>query len=878
MPDEKKNVTTVFRADVSQFKKNIADATAAIKLADAGFEAATAGMDDFTKSSDGLEAKIKHLSDVMAAQNKMLENYRAQLVAVQAAKKKNTTQAEELRKAMADMAKAGKENTSEYKSYAKQLAALEKEIAKNEKAETEYETKMLKTQAAVKKSEKAVEAYKSELDGLEDGSERAEKASDDLGSSTKDAGKAAEAAQEGFTVLKGVLANLASEAIIGGIKAIGSAIGDAAKAAVEMGEAAAGYADNILTLSTNTGIATDDLQAYSAVAELVDVSMDTLTGSMSRNVRAMGEAASGSASYAEAYAKLGVAVTDANGNLRDSEEVYWECIDALGGIANETERDALAMEIFGKSAQDLNSLVAQGSEGFAALKEEAISMGAVLSEDTLSTLGELDDAMQKVTSVGSATTNIMGGALAPMMTEVYNGMYGVGRMFNQTLNEILSGGEGDPESMAEFMFDIINGFADNLPALAETGGKVISTIAESIAIAAPMLVETFEEVLPQIVDAFSSGLGDLVPVMTEIVKTLVAALGPLLGQLIAAGMEILMAVIQGIVQALPELVPVVLDIANTLVSLLIENIPVLIDAAVQLFMALVDAIPVFLTQLVPQIPVIVTTIITSLLAAFPQLLEGAVQLLMALVDAIPVIINELILALPTIVEAIVQTLLQSLPIILDAGVQLLFGLIAAIPQFIPALVEALPQIITALIAGLLGAIPMLVEAGANLIGGLIEGMLGSIGRLGQAIANIGKRVVDGLKSFFGINSPSRLLRDEIGKYLPDGIAVGVEANATTAIKSVRKLGADLVKNIDVSGVADKLAVIKDGLSGGALKVSAETSTVQAYNGAGNTTTNNNNSSKSVTFAPTYHYNKPLNAKEVYRQDQKMLRKIVGVEK
>ena len=82
-------------------------------------------------------------------------------------------------------------------------------------------------------------------------------------------------------------------------------------------------------MSTVTGMSTDSLQAYSYAADLVDVSLDTMTGSMAKNIKSMSNAAKGSATYADTYAKLGVAVTGANGELRNSEDVYWETIDAL---------------------------------------------------------------------------------------------------------------------------------------------------------------------------------------------------------------------------------------------------------------------------------------------------------------------------------------------------------------------------------------------------------------------------------------------------------------------------------------------------------------------------------------------------------------------
>lgn len=162
------------------------------------------------------------------------------------------------------------------------------------------------------------------------------------------------------------------------LAAIGTAAVGAGKALVDMSVNSAAYADEILTASTVTGMSTDSLQAYKYAAELVDVSLDTLTGSMARNVRSMSSVRKGTGEIADAYRRLGVSITDANGNLRDSEAVYWETIDALGKVSNETERDALAMQIFGKSAQELNPLIAQGSAGIAELTEEAKRMGAVM--------------------------------------------------------------------------------------------------------------------------------------------------------------------------------------------------------------------------------------------------------------------------------------------------------------------------------------------------------------------------------------------------------------------------------------------------------------------------------------------------------------------
>lgn len=167
------------------------------------------------------------------------------------------------------------------------------------------------------------------------------------------------------------------------------------------------------TLSTQTGVATDTLQELKYMEDLVDVSLEQVTGSMAKNIKSMSKAKTGSATYVKAYERLAVSVTDANGNLRDSEDVYWDVIDALGNVANETERNSLAMTIFGKSAQTLNPLIAQGSAGINELKKEAQSVGAVLSQDTLDAMNAVNDQFDRLSAQSDALKREIGVELAP---------------------------------------------------------------------------------------------------------------------------------------------------------------------------------------------------------------------------------------------------------------------------------------------------------------------------------------------------------------------------------------------------------------------------------------------------------------------------------
>lgn len=184
----------------------------------------------------------------------------------------------------------------------------------------------------------------------------------------------------------------------------------------DMAKGAAAFGDEIATTSVQYGIATDDLMAYYYAAELVDVSAETLTSTMSRNIRAMSDARDGTENYVQAYEKLGVKVTDANGELRDAETVYWEVIDALGEMNNETERDALAIELLGRSAQQVNPLIAAGSGVVKGYAEEAKKAGYVLSDKLLANATALDDEIQKQNSNMAALKNTIGAQLAPEYT------------------------------------------------------------------------------------------------------------------------------------------------------------------------------------------------------------------------------------------------------------------------------------------------------------------------------------------------------------------------------------------------------------------------------------------------------------------------------
>ncbi len=207
---------------------------------------------------------------------------------------------------------------------------------------------------------------------------------------------------------------LAMSAAAAGIAAVIKVVGDLH----ELTKKTAADVDEILTESMTTGLSTKTIQELKYAENLIDVSYSTISATLTSLTRNMDKARDGNEVMAESFAKLGVAITDETGQLRDAESVFYDVIDALGQIENPTERDAAAMELLGKSAQDLNPLITQGSKVLKDYAKQAQATGYVLDESQLKKLGEVDDAYQQLQLQIEATKKEMAAEFAPTSKEV----------------------------------------------------------------------------------------------------------------------------------------------------------------------------------------------------------------------------------------------------------------------------------------------------------------------------------------------------------------------------------------------------------------------------------------------------------------------------
>ena len=749
-----------------------------------------------------------------------------------------------------------------YDEQAKKVAETEKALKAMQAAQGENSEGAKRLETALNQQKTALANTKNALDDTDKALEEAEKGADEFGDQVEESGKQADDASGRFSNLGSIMGNIGG-AITKGVAAMGAAAAGAATALAGLSVAGGQYADDVMTISANTGIASDNIQKYKYALNFIDGDLNTLTKSMEKNKQRMGDAAEGNKTYAEAYEKLGVSVKNADGSFRDSEEVYWDVIDALGQVKDEVERDNIAMDLLGKSSQELRTVIEAGSDAFKECGEEAEKMGAVMSEDSLNALGAFDDKVQMLTAgMGGLKNSAAMIALPFLDTLAVDGIKILGEFSTG-----LQAANGDMGKMAEVIGDTLSSavvlLAEKLPEFVEMGVSMISSLVEGISENLPVIMES----------------------AVEIINTLVQGIVDLLPTIIEGAVQLIVSLAQGIADALPKLVPQIVDLMLFIVETLAENIPVIIQAAADIIVGLATGLVEALPMLAERLPEIIIAIINGLVEALPMVIESAGQIIVALatglVEALPVLIENL----PQIVIAIVEGLAQALPqvallmwdllkqvgeILIKLPGTIWDSIVGAVTKLaewgstlqekaktamtelgtkvVGALKElpgkiwdaiitcvtkiaewgikmqdkaknAIASVCTSIVNGFKDLPSKLLNIGTNIVQGLWNGINNAKDWILDKIKGFGDAVLGGLKSFFGIASPSKVMRDQVGVFLAQGIGVGFTNEMEKVSRDInnsipREFDVRSKVNVDAETEGGDLPTVQRGSGGG----------------------------------------------------------------
>ena len=595
----------------------------------------------------------------------------------------------------------------------------------------------------------------------------------------------------------------AGKAIGAAVTAMGAAIGAAAGAFFGLAEETREARENMGKLETsfttaghsaedakNTytelyGILGDDGQATEAAAHLAKLTTNEKELSEWTNIctgvyATFGDSLpiEGLTEAANETAKTG-AIT---GSLADalnwagvSEDEFQAKLDAC---TSEQERQALITET-------LNGLYSEAADKYREVNGDIIAAQEATAKfnDALAALGAIAEPI--ITKLKQLAAELLQ-EITPFVALIGEGLTGA-----------LSGAEGAAQQFTDGLLGLVTfaveKLAELLPTFIEFAFQMIATLAQGIAQALPTLV----------------------PALVQLVVDVVQVLIDNIPMLIDAALQLVTGLAQGIIDAIPVLIAALPTLITSLIDGLLSAIPQIIQAGIDLLTALVTALPEIITAIVAAIPEIINGIITALMENIPLIIQAGIDLLVALIQALPQIITTIVQAIPQIISGIVDALIGNIDQIIMAGVQLFVALIQNLPQIIVEIVAAIPQIIT----GIVGAIGdlgyMLVEAGGNLLHGLWEGISGAASWLWEQVSGWASGLVNGIKNFFGIHSPSTVFA-EIGGNMADGVGVGfgdsmdgVSSDMTAAMGGAGELTAAEA----VRAVNDGILANIEGLSG-----------------------------------------------------------------
>lgn len=504
------------------------------------------------------------------------------------------------------------------------------------------------------------------------------------------------------------------------------------------------------------------------------------------------------------YSQIAKDANDAYYTMQMSASDYIESINLVGATFSQTMGDQKAYDTAkrgmqaisdfasgtGKSIDLLNEkyqLITRSASGYQSIADQFAGVLPQTSADFLEQAqasGLLADKYKKLTDVPVAEYQQ---AVTAMMEK---GVEALGLAGN-TAAEAEKTMSGSLGAMKASWDNFVTGLADGEADLDQLGDNLINGIANVAEQFLPKIAQVIENVATMISTKLPQLIQKLMPILQRELPKIISAIMKLLPQLVNAGLQLIAALMQGIAAALPTLIGELPKMVTEIVKVIIQNLPLIIDAGFQILIGLIQGIVQALPQLIEMIPEIVQTIISVLVENYPLLTEAGIQVLIALINGLVEALPQLIAMTPQIIYSITKTLADNWPLIVQAGIQVLEALIQGIGKMISSVGAKMGEVGTEMIKKLEEFPGKMIEVGSNLVKGIWDGINDMTGWIIGKIQGFGDSVLSGIKSFFGIESPSKVMRDQIGVNLAKGIGVGFEEEMPDVTKQIQNSIDDL---------------------------------------------------------------------------------------
>lgn len=485
------------------------------------------------------------LSDSLQSVNTQIKSTQSQLKDVERLLKLDPTNTNLLQQRQKLLAHAVEETRDKLTALKEAEKQVQQQVTEGKASQEQYEglqREIIATEQALDKLEEAASRSNATLSKVSAVADKVADAAGNISSKTK-----------------------AISGTAGGI--LGAALGSAVSAGLS--------ADDINTMSKQSGFTTEQIQIWEYAADRVDVSVSDIVKSAQKMKKNM---VSTSSDVTAAWQRLGVSVTDSNGNLRNSSAVFDEVVQALAGVENETERDTLAMTLFGKSADSLAGLLDDGGEAFRQFGQEAKDAGLILDQDALNKANEFNDAIDTLKAQSAGTFAAIGTEIAGMLLP-----------FMDDLGEAVSGALEWLRSLDEDQLKMLGTVLLVIAGISPVFG-IISSIASGVS-SVTDAINGVMGVLPKIQSTFSTVFGFIA---ANPIVLLIAAIVALVALIATKGDEI-----QAILQKVDEFLQGVFatdwtnvfgPVLGGILNAFFANLKGIWDAICQIFNGVIDFI------------------------------------------------------------------------------------------------------------------------------------------------------------------------------------------------------------------------------------------------------------------------------------------------
>lgn len=612
-----------------------------------------------------------------------------------------------------------------------------------EKAEQEYGS-----------NNEKVKAFKTQLNNAENQLVQMESATNKSTEELKEMKKGFDDAGDGALKFGDVLkANLLSDAILDGIKSLGSVVKELGSIFVDVGKKAldsyADYEQLIGGVQTLFGVGEVSVEEYAA-------SVGKSVKDVQKKYDQMYEAQESVLNYADkAYETAGLS---ANEYMETVTSFSASLIQSLKGntlkAADYANRAIIDMsDNANKMGTDM-ALIQSAYQGFAKqnytmLDNLKLGYGGTKTEmeRLVKDASKMKD-VQKELGVSVDSSSLSFGNIVNAISVMQSKM-GISGTTAKEASSTIQGSVNSLKAVWQNMLTTISSENDSFMQ------QQIENLVSSIETVAENIMPRVQIIIDGIVDLVIGLSGKLVENMPQIME---------------AGMQILQKLLDGITSMLPQITPVIFQIIDNIVQFLTQNLPTILTLGTQILFELMRGIAESLPDLVPQIVDVIIKIMEVFNDNFSTFLELGVKVILGLIEGLIKSIPTIISNLPTIIEAIINYF--TLSKFLTLGKTIISGLIKGLGQTVPNLLKEIPKIVGKIIKGF--AEGGWKTVGQDIIKGIVNGFTSMGNFLWDAIKKVGSSMLDGIKSFFGIKSPSRVMKDQVGTYLAEGIGIGFE--------------------------------------------------------------------------------------------------------